>query len=143
MKAGYEEKFMEIQGELVSLCMEAVEGFDVKKIFMYEFMSEGGNAYNAFCEVGGEPKFLNEMGVDKKNVRTLLHAGTVEMMDKIRKLCKEFEATRPTEIKAVYDVETGGFEMNCEYDAIDVCSAEALEIWMDEINAAKAAGTQA
>ena len=64
-------------------------------------------------------------------------------MDDLRKLCKEYEAPRPTEIKATYDVETGGFEMECQYDTIDVETPEAMEIWMDELKAVKAAGPQA
>ena len=143
MKASYEEKFMKIQGELVSLCLEAMEGVEVSKIYLYEAISEHSQAFNVLCEADGMPKWLHEIGMDSKSIDSLLRTGTIDMMDAIRDLCKECEASRPTEIKGIYDVETGGFEMDCQYDTIDVDVSEAMKIWIDELKAAKAAGTQA
>ena len=136
MKTGYEEKFMEIQGKMVSLCLETVEGVAVSKIYMYESMKEHSRSFNAFCEVDGVPKYLNEIDIEEKRIDKLLHIGTVDIMNELRNLCKEYEVPRPTEIKATYDVETGGFEMECEYDTIDVSSGEALNIWWEELKAA-------
>ena len=143
MKAGYEEKFMKIQGEMVSLCLETVEGLEVSKIYLYESMAQHSRAFNAFCEIDGVPKYLNEAGVEIKRIRRLLDIGTDDLMKELRDLCKEYEVPRPTEIKATYDVETGGFEVECEYDTIDVDTPEAMKVWIDALKAAKAAGTQA
>ena len=142
MKKEYEKKLMNIQAELVSLCMGAVENLSVNKIYLYEDMADYGYSFNALVEINGEPQSLGKAGLNRKINSALLREGVVELK-KLRRLCEEYEVPRPTEIKATYDVETGGFEMECEYDTIDVDVGEALEIWMDEIKAAKAAGTQA
>ena len=139
MKAGFEDKFMEIQAELVALCMEAVEGLSVTKIYLCESIEDFSQSFNAFCEVDDMPKYLCHAGVSAEWVDTLLHVGTNEMMTKIRDVCKEYETTRPMEIKAVYDVETGAFDLECKYEPAGFGDPELLDAWYEEIKAQKSA----
>ena len=136
MKEGYEKKFMELQSELISLCLE-VTNKKVDNIYVYASIEEKSKMFNAFFRVGGEVKTLNQLGIDKGLVRQFLKLGTTDL-DEVKKICKEYEAELPTEMKMYYNVETGKY--NASYKYVTVCNeqtgvsaGEVFMSWMGEV----------
>ena len=60
MQKNFEEKFMDIQSGLISLCLEAVEG-KADKVYAYVSNEAKSRAFNAFFESKGEIKSAGKM----------------------------------------------------------------------------------
>ena len=136
MKKGFEDKFMELQSGLISLCLE-ITNKKVDNIYAYASIEEKSKAFNAFFSIGEDVKTLNQLGVDKDLVRQFLKIGTTDL-DEVKKVCQEYEAELPTEIKMYYNVETGKY--NAEFKYITICNAQTgvsagdvFMNWMEEI----------
>lgn len=95
--------------------------------------------FNAFFEVDGGIITINQLNNDKKTVMQFLKLGTNDLMD-IKKLCEEYDAKVPTELKMYYDVKVGKYKADYQYD--EICSAKtginAGEVFMNWINEVKA-----
>lgn len=136
MREGFEEKFMEIQSGLISLCLELTHG-DVDKIYAYASIEDKSRMFNAFVEKNGEILTLNKLNIDRMLVRQFLKIGTSDL-EKLYDLCKQFETQRPTEMKMYYDVKTGKY--NADYKYEEVCTAntqyssgEVFMKWIEEV----------
>ena len=147
MKVGFEDRFMEIQAELVELCLEAVGEVSVTRVYIYLCIEDVVQLFNMFCETDGEYKKCYALGVEKEAAGVLLHRGSFEMIDKIRDLCDEYNLPCPAEVKSIYDVETGGFTLKCQYEWMYIYlkpnKFEMFEMWYDEVKAAKGTGNRA
>ena len=137
MSHQFEDEFMDLQSELVSLCLEAI-GKKVDKVYAYASIEEKSKMFNAFFEVKGEIKTLNQLGLSNSIINQLLKLGTGDL-ERIKSVCKSFNKPMPTEIKMYYDVNTGKF--NADYKYNEVCSARtgvsAGEIFMNWISQVK------
>jgi len=137
MKTGFEDKFMELQSELISLCLEVTQK-SANKIYAYASIEERSHTFNVFFEVNNEIKTLNQLAIDQKSRLQFLKLGTSDLI-KIKELCKEYDHTPPTEIKMYYDVDTG--EYNADYRYEEVCSGEtgitAYDVFMDWVDEIK------
>lgn len=140
MSRQFEDEFMDLQSELISLCLEAT-GKRVDKIYAYASIEEKSKMFNAFFEVSGEIKTLNQLGLNNSLINQFLKLGTGDL-EKIRSVCKNFNKPIPTEIKMYYDVNTGKY--NADYKYNEVCSAitgmsagEIFMNWISEIRATK------
>ncbi len=133
MSHQFEDEFMDLQSELISLCLEATEK-KVDKVYAYVSIEEKSKMFNAFFEVNGEIKTLNQLGLSNSLINQFLKLGTGDL-EKIRSVCKSFKKPVPTEIKMYYDVKTGKY--NADYQYNEVCSARtgisAGEIFMNWI----------
>ncbi len=136
MQSNFEEKFMEIQTDLISLCLELTES-KVDKIFAYASIEEKSAMFNAFFEKEGKVYTINQLNIDKKTALNFLKIGTKDL-DKIKTLCTQNETRTPTEIKMYYNHQTGKFDADYKYD--EICSAktgvsagEVFMQWYDEI----------
>ena len=140
MQEGFEEKFMEIQSGLISLCLELTQG-KVDKIYAYASVERKSLMFNAFFEKHGEIITLfqleNILNIPDKVSWDFLKIGTNDL-DKIRKLCEQYEAQTPREMKMYYDVKTGKY--NADYRYEEVCSPETdlsagmvFDAWLDEV----------
>ncbi len=137
MSRQFEDEFMDLQSELISLCLEVTEN-KVDKIYAYASIEEKSKMFNAFFKVNGEIKTLNQLGLNNSLINQFLRLGTGDL-EKIRSVCKSFNKPVPTEIKMYYDVNTGKY--NADYRYGEVCSAStgvsAGEIFIDWISEIK------
>lgn len=136
MQSNFEEKFMEIQTDLISLCLELTES-KVDKIFAYASIEEKSAMFNAFFEKEGKVCTINQLNIDKKTALNFLKIGTKDL-DKIKTLCTQNETRTPKEIKMYYNHQTGKFDADYKYDEIfsaktGVSAGEVFMQWYDEI----------
>lgn len=137
MSKKFEDEFMDLQSELISLCLEVTDK-RVDKIYAYASIEEKSQMFNAFFEVAGEIKMLNQLGINNNLMMQFLKLGTGDL-GKIKELCKEYDMLVPTELKMYYDVKTGKY--NADYQYTEVCSSKtgisAGEVFMNWINQKK------
>lgn len=119
MQEKFQEKLMEIQEGLLSLCLEATKG-TADKIFAYASIEEKSKSFNVFYEKNGEILTTNKL-MDLGVAGKLLKLGTDEL-GKIVALSEEYSVPHPTEIKMWYDVRSGKFDVNYKYE--EICSAK-------------------
>lgn len=136
MNKVFEDEFMDLQSALISLCLEVVEQ-KVNKIYAYCSNEKKSKMFNAFFEVNGEIKTLNQLGVPNKLAFQFLKLGT-EDLEKVDAICIKYSMPIPTEMKLYYDVETGKYDAKYKYE--EVCSAktgknagEVFLEWVSEI----------
>lgn len=132
----FEDKFMEIQTDLISLCMKVREG-NVDKIFAYASIEKKSTMFNAFFEKDGEVVTINQLNINMKKVMEFLKVGTMDLQ-KVEKLCNEYEMEVPTEIKMYYDVNTRKYNADYKYDEIcsektGISSGEVFMNWYNEL----------
>lgn len=137
MNKVFEDEFMDLQSGLISLCIE-VANQKVSKVYAYCSNEKKSKMFNAFFEVDGEIKTLNQLGVSNKLAFQFLKIGT-EDLEKIDAVCTKYNMPIPTEIKLYYDVDSKKFDAKYKYE--EVCSAktgkDAAEIfleWISEIS---------
>ena len=131
----YEDDLMEIQSDLISLCMEVSEG-NVDKIYAYASIEEKSSMFNAFFKRDNQVLTLAQLGIEPRLRMEFLKVGTGDL-NRIRDLGSRYEHNIPTEIKMIYDVKSKQFDAQYKYDV--VCSIEtgkaAGEIfaeWLDD-----------
>lgn len=136
MNRNFESDFMDIQSDLISLCLEVTQG-KVDKVYAYASIEEKSMMFNAFFEKEGSILTLNQLNIDKRVMMDFLRIGTMDL-EKVKRLCKENETKSPTEIKMYYDIETGKY--NADYNYNEICSArtgmssgEVFMNWYNEI----------
>lgn len=120
MNKVFEDEFMEVQSGLISLCLEVTEK-NVDKVYAYCSIEKKSLSFNVFFEKQGEIKKLHELGIDQALIMQFLKLGTHDLK-KIRSVCESHNMRTPTQIKMYYDVNTGKFDAQYEYE--DICSAE-------------------
>lgn len=136
MIENFEDKFMEAQTALISLCLEVTES-KIDKVFAYASIEKRSTMFNAFFEKKGEVLTINQLNIDKRTVMDFLRIGTTDL-NKIKKLCEQNETRTPTEIKMYYDVKSSKFKADYKYDEIcssktGVSSGEVFMKWHDEL----------
>ena len=139
MQKNFEEKFMDIQSGLISLCLEAVEG-KADKVYAYVSNETKSRAFNAFFESKGEIKSAGKM-MDRDVLKQFFHIG-LEDIERMNQLCDTYGMKKPTELKMIYNVKSGKYQADYRYD--EVCSAktdlvahEVFFAWMDEVKQAR------
>lgn len=137
MKDDFEDKFMDLQTGLISLCLE-VANRKVDKIYAYASIEEKTTMFNAFFEVDGGIATINQLNNDKKTAMQFLKLGTNDLIA-IKKLCAECDTKTPTELKMYYDIKLGKYKAEYQYD--EICSAKtginAGEVFLNWINEVK------
>lgn len=132
----FEDEFMDLQSGLISLCIEVAQQ-SISKVYAYCSNEKKSKMFNAFFEVDGEIKTLNQLGIPSKLAFQFLKTGT-EDLEKIDALCTKYNMPIPTEMKLCYDVKSGKYDAEYKYE--EVCSAktgkDAGEVfleWVSEI----------
>jgi len=123
MKKIFEDYFSELQADMVSICLEYV---DNKADMIYIYCSCEANAVSSdffFCINGAtiERHKLNsvysntayDVSAEKQDaVLQIIN----EDIEKIMKLCKQYEREMPTEMKIIYNVKRNSLVANYKYD---------------------------
>lgn len=136
MNSDFETKFMEIQTDLISLCLELTES-KVDKIFAYASIEKKSTMFNAFFVKSNEVYTINQLNIDRKVTMEFLKIGTRDL-ERIKELCKENVTQTPTEIKMVYSLNDGKYSADYKYEEIcsektGISAGEVFMKWHEEI----------
>lgn len=136
MIENFEDKFMEVQTELISLCLEVTES-KIDKVFAYASIEKKSTMFNAFFEKEGKVLTINQLNIDKRTAMDFLKIGTTDL-NRIKNLCEQNKTRTPTEIKMYYDVKSSKFKADYKYDEIcssktGLSSGEVFMKWYNEI----------
>ncbi|MFB5198001.1 DUF600 domain-containing protein [Neobacillus sp. KR4-4] len=143
----FEDRFSELQADMISICMEYVED-RADKVYVYASREEGVISSSFFYLINNkyvEPYKLNDALVNGEErydvspergfmVLDILN----ENIEKIEVLCKEYERDIPTEMKLIYDVKSGSFKAEYKYDLVytndDIKTADHIaDEWFEEV----------
>ncbi|PGM48139.1 DUF600 domain-containing protein [Bacillus cereus] len=143
----FEDKFSELQADMISICMEYVED-RADKVYVYASCEESIISSSFFY-------LINNKYVKNHKVNEALEDGDErydvspkrgfmvlriinEDIKKVKVLCKEYEKDMPTEMKLIYDVKSGKFKAEYKYDLVytidDIKTADHIaDEWFEEV----------
>lgn len=130
MEKIFEDAFMDLQSEYVSLCLELL-GNTVEKIYIYLSIEDKSQMFNVFVQKSNTIQTLNQVVNDRALLMQFLKLGTSDI-EKIKSLCKQYNVSTPTELKMTYNVITGKFNAVYQYKPVctDVSSGEIFMKWV-------------
>ncbi|MGQ3376811.1 DUF600 domain-containing protein [Priestia endophytica] len=143
----FEDKFSGLQGDMISICMEFVED-RADKVYVYASCEEGmisGRFYYCINNTYVKPRKVNDaLGDGYQTIDVSPERGIAVLkiicgdIEEIEELCKNYGRDMPTEMKMIYDVKSGGFQAQYNYDLVhsidDVKTPGAFaDEWFEEI----------
>ena len=143
----FEDRFSELQADMISICLEYVEN-RAEKIFIYCSFEGGIVASDFFYKINGkiiERHKLNDCissKEDEYDVSIERQKGVIKILNSdiksIIKMCSEYNREMPTEMKLVYDVQRNSLKAEYKYDLVytndDIKTADDIaEEWFEEI----------
>ncbi|EJV57402.1 hypothetical protein BWGOE3_24450 [Bacillus mycoides] len=143
----FEDKFSELQADMISICMEYVED-RADKVYIYASCEESVMSSKFFYLVKNKhvkPHKLNDAlddgdeGYDVSTKRQFMVLDILnEDIEKIKMVCKKYERDMPTEMKLIYDVKSGKFKAEYKYDLVytndDIKTASDIaNEWFEEV----------
>lgn len=143
----FEDRFSELQADMISICMEYVED-RADKVYVYASCEESIISSKFFYLVNNKyvkPHKVNdalEDGDERYDVSTERQFMVLDILnediEKIKALCKEYERDMPTEMKLIYDVKSGNFKAEYKYDLVytndDIKTASDIAgEWFEEV----------
>ena len=136
MSKTFEEQFMDLQSGMISLCLEAV-GKPVDKVFAYASIEKNMKSFNVFFESSGKIVTLRQIGANPSFIRNFLMEG-VKDLGKVEALCQVSGRPCPFEMKMIYDLNTGSFDADYQYESVcgadkKITSAEVFIEWMNSV----------
>lgn len=130
----FEDEFMDLQADYVSLCLEVMEGI-ADEIYIYISNEEDISMFDSFCRVKGQIKTLEKLFPIPLQDE-LLSVGLNDIK-KIDELCKRYGRPAPTEIRLHYVVKTKSLDAHYEYKP--VCAGDCgfgpfdvFDAWVEE-----------
>lgn len=142
----FEDKFMDIQSDMVSLCLEYTES-KADKIFIYASNENNSLTFNVFFLIKEHIATMNSVNQILSNQglqiddslerrRAVLKIG-VEDFQKIISVCKEYNQPIPTEIKLNYDVISNSLDAHYKYENVfsdtDKSSFDIFNDWIQQM----------
>jgi type II secretory pathway component GspD/PulD (secretin) len=123
----FEDKFGKLQADMVSICMEFVED-RADRVYIYASCEEGVISSSFFYCINNiyvEAHKVNDALKDEDQTIDVSPKRGLMVLDiingdirKIRELCKEYERDMPTEMKLIYEVKSGKFQAQYQYDLV-------------------------
>lgn len=129
MSKVFEDYFSELQGDMVSICLEYVEN-KADKIYIYCSFEEGVISCDFFYCINGKvvrKHKLNdainvELGKFEYDTSVERQKGAMNIInddiEKLYKICNEYKKEMPTEIKLIYDVPKNSLTAEYKYDLV-------------------------
>lgn len=147
MMSEFEDRFSELQADMISICMEYVED-RADKVYVYASCEEGVISSRFFY-------LINKQYVKSHKVNDAVAKGDEkydvspqrgfmvlriinENIEGIKELCKEYGRDMPTEMKLIYDAKSGKFQAAHKYELIythdDIKTAGHIaDEWFEEV----------
>lgn len=128
MSKVFEDEFMDIQSQIIFLCLGLVED-KASKIYAYGSIEENSISFNAFFDIDGQIKTTNNIVSNIDAIWEFLDLGESDLK-KIREICKNHKQISPTELKMIYDCASGEFDSQYKYEQI--CTGkDSSDVFMD------------
>ncbi len=141
----YEDKFSELQADMISICMEYVED-RADKVYVYASREEGVTASDFFYLINDKyverHKVNDAWEKEKYDVSTKRQLMVLNIInddvEQIEELCREHERDMPSEMKLIYDAKSGRFKAEYKYDLVhtndDIKTASDMaDEWFEEV----------
>ena len=130
----FEDEFMDLQADYVSLCLEVMEGI-ADEIYIYICNEEDVSMFHTFCRVKGQVKTLGKL-FSIPLQHELLSVG-LDDIKKFNELCKGYGRPAPTEIRLHYVVKTNSLDAHYEYKPVcsgdcDLGPNDVFKAWVEE-----------
>ena len=123
MDKAFEDFFSELQADMVSICLEYVDG-KAGKIYIYSSCEQDKITSDFFFRIDGKllrKHKLNEGG-QRHDVSPARQKAALKILiddtKKILFLCEEYRRPMPTEIKLIYDVTKKHLDASYSYDLV-------------------------
>lgn len=146
----FEDYFMDIQADMVSLCLEYSDS-KAEKIYIYASNENNAMTFNFFLEVNNRLVTSNNVNsalpkedgkiddsIDRR--RAVLKIG-VEDLQRINSICEEYNQPVPTEMKLTYDVISNSLDAKYKYNKVysntNNSSYDVFNEWFEEIDNVK------
>ena len=133
MKPGYEDAFTDVQSDYISLCLEYAEG-KAEEVFAYLYRTDTMRMFNAFFRVDGKILAASQLDTTCSDDE-FMQVGRDDVT-RLERVCQEFEAPTPNEIKMHYDVKTGEYDAAIAYEDYSVKNKttpmEVFMTWLKE-----------
>lgn len=143
----FEDRFSELQADMISICMEYVED-RADKVYVYASYEEGVISGKFFYLINNQYVKCHKVNDALRNGEERYDVSPERMfkvlqiigedIEQIEVLCKEYERDMPTEMKLIYDVKSGKFQAEYQYDLVhtndDIKTADDFaDEWFKEI----------
>ena len=143
----FEERFSELQADMISICMEYVEN-RADKVYVYASCEEDMISSSFFYFINNKYVECHKVNDALKKKKKRYDVSPERMfqvlqiisedIEGIEMLCKEYEKDMPTEMKLIYDTKSGKFKAEYEYDLIhtndDIKTADDFaDEWFEEV----------
>jgi len=130
MDMSFEDRFSELQADMVSVCLEYAER-TADRVFIYASCEGDIISSNFFYQVNGRLKKKHKLndGSDRHFDTSIKRQQAVmkimnDDIEKIKMLCAHSNRPMPTEMKLVFDVTTGEMSAKYQYEPIYTTSTD-------------------
>ena len=136
MKREFEDEFMDIQADMVSLCLELYGEHPGDIIYIYVSNEKYSRMFNSFIRRDGQIKGMHELGVESSVIWKFLELGSADIK-KLQTLCEEYGQPTPYEMKLQYDVSKGSLEADYKYVSqipakSNITAGDIFDNWVKE-----------
>lgn len=141
----FEDVFMEIQADMISLGLDYVES-QAEKVFIYVSYEVSALTFNVFYQIKGKIVTIskvnevleNKKNFNKKEVFSILDAG-IQELDRLIDTCEAYGRPIPTEIRLTYDVRANSLKSDYQYEPgyINTKDLDSSDIFMEWVEAEK------
>lgn len=141
----FEDVFMEVQADMISLGIDYVES-QAEKVFIYASNEEGAMDFNVFYQIKRQIVTTDEVNavVDKKiddsddKTFDMLGMG-LDYFKQLDSVCNEYDRPIPTEIRLTYDVRANSLKSDYQYEPvyINTKDLDSSDIFMEWVEAEK------
>ncbi|EMA6345212.1 MULTISPECIES: immunity protein YezG family protein [Bacillus cereus group] len=143
----FEDRFSELQADMISICMEYVEN-RADKVYVYASCEEDMISSSFFYLINNKYVECHKVNDALENEEEKYDVSPERMfqvlqiigedIEEIETLCKEYEKDMPTEMKLIYDAKSGKFKAEYKYDLIhtneDIKTADDFaDEWFEEV----------
>ena len=137
----FEDYLSELQADMVSICLEYVQG-QADKIYIYTCFEPRIVSLGYFFVINGKllqrHEITQELPECDIELQEQVDEVIMEDLYKLNDVCTQFNQPMPTEIKMVYDVKNNSLSANYQYDLIIQASGTLIpqlveDAWFEEI----------
>ena len=133
----FEDKLMDLQGRIVSTCLEALESVDasVDTTYIYGYWTKSMVFFNVFFAVDGNVCGYGKLGVADDLVLQVFDLGAKDLRE-IADLFVSADRKVPHQYKFVYGNVTHSFDADYSYDDLEKSKLgpyEVFQAWKDKI----------
>ena len=140
----FEDKFMEIQIDMVSLAMEYVQN-QAEKVYIYCISEEALLSFDVFYKINGivtkmyaVNEIINKKVDTSKNMMVAVQRFGLEDIQRLLDVCQEYNREHPTEMWLIYDIQKNSLDSRYSYEGRYDKDEELLprlefEKWFEEV----------